>query len=196
MKRISRENVAKGIQGENNVNIVLSNFQYPSIYLHDLLIVFNNGTSTQIDNILISPAGIFVIEMKNYSGAIVGGYNAQYWHYALGKSRFKFYNPIRQNETHIRAIKNILISKGIVSHPIHSLIVFGNDATLNFKDCKDNVIQLKDLERFIREKNERSPVLTSEDITAIFVGLAEENKAFDRKAVEKHINYAKSRGKK
>lgn len=37
------------------------------IVLHDLLLPYKDGT-TQIDHVIISPYGIFVIETKNYTG--------------------------------------------------------------------------------------------------------------------------------
>ena len=74
--------------------------------LNDILLPTHYGT-TQIDHIVVSPYGIFVIETKNYKGWIFGHENSEEWKQSLlGKKRFwgwsseqhKFRNPIRQNE--------------------------------------------------------------------------------------------------
>ena len=68
----------RGWIGEKAVSIILK-------FLPDEYTVFNNiyieenGKSTQIDHVILSPYGIFVIETKNYSGWIYGSENAQYW---------------------------------------------------------------------------------------------------------------------
>lgn len=39
----------------------------------------NNGYTTQIDHVVVSPYGVFVIETKGYKGWILGGENSDYW---------------------------------------------------------------------------------------------------------------------
>lgn len=83
------------------------------------------GTSSitsQIDHIVIKPAGVFVIETKNYDGKIYGKRTDMKWTQVLAGGRVKnqFYNPIKQNETHIRNIRKI-IGENV---PVYSMIVF------------------------------------------------------------------------
>ena len=61
-----------------------------------------NGRSTQIDHIVVSPYAVFVIETKGYKGWILGGENAEYWTQIIYKRKSTFYNPIHQNDGHIR----------------------------------------------------------------------------------------------
>ena len=55
------------------------------LQLSDEYTIFNNllfesnGRSTQIDHIVVSPYGVFVIETKGYKGWILGGENSEYW---------------------------------------------------------------------------------------------------------------------
>lgn len=53
--------------------------QLPNEYIifNDLLFN-NNGYSTQIDHLVVSPCGVFVVETKGYKGWILGGENVEY----------------------------------------------------------------------------------------------------------------------
>lgn len=83
---------------------------------------------TQIDCLAINQQGIFVFESKDYSGAIYGDAEDHLWTQVLGfgQNKYTFYNPIRQNATHIAALADFL-PEGL---PIFSVIVFGREATL------------------------------------------------------------------
>lgn len=61
------------------------------------LLFEDNEHSTQIDHIVVSPYGVFVIETKGYKGWISGGENSEYWTQTIYKSKHQFYNPIKQN---------------------------------------------------------------------------------------------------
>ena len=75
--------------------------------LNDILIKSSKGTH-QIDHIVISKFGIFVIEMKNYDGLITGDEYKDKWTQHFGKNKYYFNNPIHQNYGHIMALQEIL----------------------------------------------------------------------------------------
>ena len=56
----------KGFIGEYMVSTKLS-FLSGEYHVFDDVYLENNGFSTQIDHVIISPYGIFVIETKNYT---------------------------------------------------------------------------------------------------------------------------------
>lgn len=98
------------------------------------------GKTTEIDVVMIHEKGIFVFESKNYSGWIFGSMEQLNWTQCLqnGKKN-KFYNPIRQNRTHIKALAEYL------EMPISefaSYIVFSERCTLKKipEDTDDMVI--------------------------------------------------------
>ena len=102
--------------------IIVANFPPPQYHLlNNLTVPFQEGT-TQIDHILVSTKGIFVIETKNYSGWIFGDENSKQWMQILYKVRSRFQNPIHQNFLHVKVIEQILdfLPKG----QIHSIVVF------------------------------------------------------------------------
>ena len=69
----------KGYLGEKSVAIILSFLPSDKYYvIHDVLVKSGDRT-TQIDHIVVSIYGIFVIETKNYKGWITGFDNSEYW---------------------------------------------------------------------------------------------------------------------
>lgn len=104
------------------------------LQLPDEYVIFNdllfesNGRSTQIDHIVVSPYGVFVIETKGYKGWILGGENSEHWTQVIYKSKHQFYNPIKQNEGHVRFLRYLL--KCSFDIPFVPIVVFDNSADL------------------------------------------------------------------
>ena len=84
-----------------------------------------NGT-TQIDHILLSPYGVFIIETKNYKGWIFGGERQKMWTQKIFKQSYKFQNPLHQNYKHQKVLEQILVDI-ISAEYLHSVIVFMPD---------------------------------------------------------------------
>ena len=97
---------------------------------HDLLIKKNFNKFSQIDMVIPTKEGIIVFEVKEYSGWIFGSGNNRNWTQILayGEKKYKFYNPIKQNNTHITELKKTL--KQFQKVPFFSIIVFFGDCEL------------------------------------------------------------------
>lgn len=106
------------------------------IVLNDIMIKSSRGTH-QIDHIVISKFGIFVIEMKNYYGLITGDEYKDKWMQHLGKNKYYFNNPIHQNYGHIKALEEIL---NLEEDKFVSIICISNQANVKVK--AKNVTQL------------------------------------------------------
>lgn len=99
--------------------------------------------STQIDHLVISPFGIFVIETKNHKGYVFGSVSSKVWTQVLngengkraygGHTHYTFLNPVTQNNEHIQHLsKQLKISNNFMT----GMIVFTNpDAFLGNVDC-------------------------------------------------------------
>lgn len=134
----------------------------------------NSDELTEIDLLFIDRTGLYVIESKNYSGWIFGNETQQQWTQTMpNKKKYRFYNPIRQNATHIRAIQDFL---GLPKEAIHSVIVFSERCTLKkvvVTSPNVHVIKRENLRRFIQTQMETAKQLFSqEDIQAIYNKLA------------------------
>lgn len=90
--------------------------------INNLVLETAPGKTSQIDHVVIKPNGIFVIETKNYSGRIYGNESQMQWTQVLnyGKIKNHFYSPVRQNQTHIYAIRKLLNQ----DTAIYSIVVF------------------------------------------------------------------------
>jgi len=82
--------------------------------------------TSEIDVIYITQKGIFVIESKNFSGKIYGKEEAEKWTAVIPKNGFEFYNPVKQNNTHIYWLEKYLQN----DIPLISLIVFSDRCEL------------------------------------------------------------------
>jgi Nuclease-related domain len=93
--------------------------------LNHITISLKDGT-TQIDHVLVSRYGIFVIETKDYRGWIFAGLGDRYWTQVLYRAKFRFQNPLRQNHRHVRAIQELL--DFLPADVVRPVVVFTGDA--------------------------------------------------------------------
>lgn len=136
----------RGVIGEWFVRLVLQrHFHRPDYTLfNDVLLPTPDGT-TQIDHILVSPFGVFVIETKNMKGWIFGHERSAYWTQQIFKRRSKFQNPLRQNFKHTKTLASLL---EIDTASIYSVIVFVGNATFK-TEMPNSVITISGLRRYI-----------------------------------------------
>jgi hypothetical protein len=83
-----------GALGEQHVGHILGNNQIDKKYVINNLMIVNDGKSCQIDHVLISRTGIFVVETKNYSGRIYGSEDQKEWTQVLSEIQIlQSYSP-------------------------------------------------------------------------------------------------------
>lgn len=126
----------------------------PEVYrrVHDVIVPARNGT-TQIDHVLVSIYGIFVIETKNMDGWIFGSAEQETWTQSFFGKKFRFQNPLRQNYRHTRCLAEFF---GLNHDLVHSVVFFIGDCELKTK-MPDNVLT-SGLSSYIM--NFTTPVLT------------------------------------
>lgn len=166
-------------KGEKEVIVVLSEIKGYKL-LNNIMI--KRGTKTsQIDHILIGKKGIFVIETKDYSGVILGGdYDANWTQSLMGHNNY-FYNPIRQNYGHVKALEEILE----IDEIFIPLIVFTNKSNIKKLNTKSNIIQVKKLKKFIK-RYKSDYKLSKKDIDNFFNKIKSKNINSSRE-LKKHI---------
>lgn len=100
----------KGKIGELIVNTTNALVLDKEVYLpvKDVTLQLSDGSTTQIDHILVSQYGIFIIETKNMKGWIFGGEHQKEWTQQIFKQKHKFQNPLHQNYRHLKAVEEIL----------------------------------------------------------------------------------------
>lgn len=123
LRNASLRSVVKGAVGEAAGAVAAKIFLDPKIYhsLNNVTLNTDNGT-TQIDHVIVSRFGIFVIEAKNFGGWIFGSADQPQWTQSLpGGKKFKFQNPLRQNHRHVKALSEFL---GLPEDKFHSVVMF------------------------------------------------------------------------
>lgn len=105
---------------------VRANFAPPDYHLLNHVTLQVNDGTTQVDHILVSRFGVFVIETKDYKGWIFANPKQASWTQVLFNSKFRFQNPIFQNFRHVRAVQDLL--DFLPPEAIRSVVVFTGDA--------------------------------------------------------------------
>ncbi len=106
--------------------MIQSNFASPDYHLFNHITLKLKDGTTQIDHILVSRFGIFVIETKHYSGWLFANSKQATWTQVLFRKKSKFQNPIFQNMRHLEAVRAVL--DFLPPSDIKSLIVFTGDS--------------------------------------------------------------------
>lgn len=135
-------------RGEALVSKVLrSNFGAPEYHLLNHVTLRLKDRTTQIDHILVSRYGVFVIETKHYKGWIFANAQHSTWTQVIFKHKLRFQNPIFQNRLHVRAVQELL--DFLPPDSIRSIVVFTGDA--EFKtEIPAGVIELRHLVEHVR----------------------------------------------
>lgn len=99
----------KGMFGEALVSTLLRRSLEEDTYrlLNDLTLPSGAGT-TQIDHVVLSRFGVFVIETKNMKGWIYGSPDQVQWTQVIYRHKSRFQNPLHQNYKHIKTIQSLL----------------------------------------------------------------------------------------
>jgi hypothetical protein len=140
----------KGKLGEFKVNLGVDFLLDNKVYrlVKDVTLPAGDGT-TQIDHLVVSPFGIFVIETKNMKGWIFGRQHQAQWTQTIYGDRRKFQNPLRQNYKHVKAVQELL---GLASHQVHNVVAFVGGCEFKTPMPAEVVHGVSSLADFIRSK--------------------------------------------
>lgn len=138
--------IKKGRLGERATAKVLHQF-----FKDQKAVVFNDITlksindSTQIDHVVVSTKGIFVVETKNHKGWIFGNAKNRYWTQVIFNSKTQFQNPIRQNYKHIKFLEEQMkVSPDL----FYTVVVFMDHCEFKTR-MPDYVVKLQNLVFFL-----------------------------------------------
>jgi restriction system protein len=133
---------------------------------HNVLLRKVDGGTTEIDHVVISRYGIFVIETKHWNDCwIVGDEKRLKWSvYYKGGNRKSRQNPLRQNRGHIRALADVL---DLSPEVFHNIVWLSGNAELKYGEIA-GVLQ-SGLVKYI--KSVRVPVFTKQEMIWITEGI-------------------------
>ena len=175
----------KGIQGEKQVARRLRRLdsrQY--IVLSDLLLPCGSRL-TQIDHVVVSVYGIFVIETKNYHGTISGSIWKEFWVQECHGRQYDLRNPFRQNYAHVQALASLL---GLERDCFFSVVAFADDAVLQVVQPEDSTEQLVPISKVCRAVRRRKQPLLLWDDVRYYAGVILCANIEDPQAREQHLS--------
>lgn len=160
----------KGWFGEKVISLYLSKLPKNEYKLiNDVTLRTDNGT-TQIDHIVVSPYGVFIIETKNYKGWITGGEKSSQWTQNIYGKKKSFLNPILQNFGHVKAVKALLRQYPDIT--IIPIVAFSPECELKVKTTSHVVYYNRVCEVIFKYKKK---VLRGKDIASIVSILSNKN---------------------
>lgn len=141
----------KGLFGEFIINLFAKWKLDKEVYhlIKNVTLPTEDGT-TQIDHIIVSVYGVFVVETKNLRGWIFGSDKQKMWTQQIYKHKNKFQNPLHQNYKHCKTLQSLL---SLEDNQIHSVIVFIGESTFK-TEIPDNVTCGMDYIRYILSKTD------------------------------------------
>ncbi|WP_206868119.1 NERD domain-containing protein [Clostridium zeae] len=179
----------KGFFGEKSVAFLLSSLDENKYKVINNIMLKVGNKTTQIDHLIISNYGIFVIETKNYKGWITGNEFDDKWRQTIYKRREFLHNPIKQNYGHVQALKETLAEfKEINYIPI---VTFTTKADLKVK-TKTPVVYTINLPKTIKAyKDETITNTMKEQIYNKLIGLnvdSKDNRKAHVQAIRKNVS--------
>jgi hypothetical protein len=193
-----------GELGEYKINIQLDQLPRECRYLSDLLLPNPKAKSgySQIDHVIFTPYGIFVVETKNYAGTISGDRENSQW---TVNGKFKMVNPFNQNYGHIKAMQSILTS--VEESNIISMVSFTKRCTFRVNpelrkiQSNDLIVYDVELSEYITRKlnvlklQYQKAIFSDEELLHMYNKLKEVN-ITDSKIREKHVELLKAKSEK
>ena len=180
----------KGWAGEKMVSHLGLRKLDASIYqvFDDLYLPRPDGQgTTQLDHVVVSPFGVFVVETKNYQGWIFGSEKQKDWTQSIYKKKHRFQNPLHQNDLHVRALAGLL---GLDRRIFHSVVFFIGDCTFK-TELPGNVLN-RGLRSYI--EGFQSPLLEQAEANRCAERLRELAQTTDRRsAARAHVKGIRDR---
>ncbi len=169
----SLESKVKGAVGEKIVSSKLHSLPRDKYIVIDNIMLRTSRGTTQVDHIVVSIYGIFVIETKNYKGKIYGDEYSEKWKQYLGRNKYTFHNPVRQNYGHVKSLESLL---GLSEDKFIPIVTFSGNAQLKVK-TKGHVVYYSNLKKTIlRYKTEVFSVSTVSQIAGKICALNVDSK--------------------
>ena len=158
-----------------------------NIYLHQ-----SNGYTHQIDHIVVSQWGIFVIETKTFDGELVQcNTEARRWTYTShSNGYYNWPNPIKQNIWHLRALADCL------GHPLehfYSIVAFAGPTKFTSK-VPENVIHFDEVAKYI-QRHSQTPIIHAKIVPGLVAQIRALDKAVTKEQRKNHIKQCQERHK-
>ena len=159
------------------------------LILNDVYLPLPDGTTTQIDHIVVSQYGVFVVETKAYSGWIFGDEKSKEWTQSIYRKKSRFQNPMRQNYQHICALADNL---GIDKSYFHGVIVIAFMDDCEFKtEMPEGVVYSRRVAEYI--SGFKTPIIKPVQVPEVASAIEEWQGTLSKKQIDNHVANLKKR---
>ena len=126
-----------GESGERTVSSYLEDLPHEDYLVFNDLLIRNGDYTTQIDHLIISRFGVFVLETKNIHGKVYGSGNKEFWSQYLPDWGYKRYgstqeheirNPLWQNAGHIKSVRRLVFGSNV---PVYGIVIFPSETEVH-----------------------------------------------------------------
>lgn len=155
--------------------------------LNDVYLPIHNNETTQIDHIVVSRFGVFVVETKNFTGWIFADASSGIWTQGINHEKNTFQNPMRQNFRHISAISENL---GIPIGYIRGVVTFTGDCTFK-TPMPEGIIYSRQAAEYI--KSFATPILKEHERNDIVEALREWDASVTTEQRASHVGNLRKR---
>lgn len=170
-----------GMAGEHWVKKELKKLPEDYLILNDVMFKTKDGLTHQIDHVVVSKYGIFVIETKQYNGYIKGNDYDKRWEIHSGNQKYFINNPVHQNYGHVQSLKELL---SIDDNYLISIVCISSNAKMNI-DSRVVVWIPYLLDKILAYKKEILPNYID------YYNLINSSNIKDKIERRKHVRYAK-----
>jgi len=187
-----KQAAVKGKCGElfvaNRLKSALEPEQY--LILNNVLLPDGLGGTTQIDHVVLSPFGIFVVETKNMKGWIFGDRNSRMWMQQIYNCKNQFQNPFFQNYKHIACLSELTNLPAMMF--IHTVVFLG-DCTIKTRSSlpESLVTNARELVAFI--KTYQKPVLDNNTLKTVQNAIASARLGNTVSNQRNHVQYLQNK---
>jgi len=178
----------RGWIGEQITNFFLWLCLNKAVYhlVRNVTLPAGDGT-TQIDHVVVSRFGVFVIETKNMSGAIYGSEYDAKWIQAFGRRKHQFMNPLRQNYKHVMTLAEVT---GLPQEKFIPVVLFVGSAKLKTREKLPPSVLSGGIIRFIvHQKQER---LSFEEVQQVLATIGQERLQPSLKTQFQHVQHVRA----
>ena len=155
--------------------------------LNDIYLPLPDGTTAQIDHIVVSKYGVFVVETKNYSGWISGEEGSSEWVQSIYRKKSRFQNPMRQNYKHICALADNL---GIDKSYFIGVVAFTGGCTFK-TEMPDGVVYSRDVAKYILAQHAEK--ILFEQVDEIVSAIISWQSSLSKEQIDNHVANLKKR---
>ena len=134
--------------GKTRVFAILHKFnqeKYTILHYVYLPYVDMDGRTIDIDHIVVSVYGIFVIGVQNLKGCLIDTIEEEWWMQHVGNRAYQVPSPVLKNDIRVEAMQDFLMDEHFPKMPIYSIVAFPDETDLKVESGNATITRYAEL---------------------------------------------------